>query len=75
MAIKTMADLEAATPEERRAYYRALLAEWEENYQHQYQAATHADQRAFERGYRDLYPGPGQHYVGAQSSTNRIANL
>jgi hypothetical protein len=70
-----MADLEAATPEEQRAYYQQLLCEWEENSHRQYQAAANADQRAFERGHRDLYPGPGQHYYGGQSATNRVANL
>jgi hypothetical protein len=74
MAIETMADFWAATAAERRAYYRELLAEWEENYRRQCQLDCETDQRAFERGHGDLDPGPGQQHVGAQSSTNRIAN-
>jgi len=65
-------DFEAATPEQQRAFARALLAYWQVNDQHQRQLDLEADQRAFERGYVDE-PGSINDLYPMQSSTNRTA--
>ena len=68
----TWGELQARTPDEQRAFYRALLAYWRTNYHHQCQLDLEADQRAFERGYLDD-PGPINDLYRLQSSTNRTA--
>ena len=65
-------DFEAATPEQQRAFARALLAYWQANDQHQRQLDLEADHRAFERGYVDE-PGPIDNSYSLQSSTTRTA--
>ena len=68
----THGELEAATPPQRRAFYRALLAQWAANEQRQRQLDLEADQRAFERRYIDE-PGPIDDAYPLQSSTSRTA--
>jgi hypothetical protein len=72
--IKTLAELEAATPEQRRAFYCALLDHWSENYNRQQQDDAEADQRTFQLGLIDE-PGPIERISGHHSSTTRIPNL
>src|SRR5262245_11950468 len=68
----THGELEAKTPEQQHAFYRALLDHWQANYHRQFQLDLEADQRAFVRGYIDE-PGPINDFYRLQSSTNRTA--
>jgi len=69
--LRTWAEFLAATPQQQDQWMREYLAACERAYQMEIQADCDADERAFKRGHGDLDPGPGQHSLGNQSSTNR----
>jgi len=69
--LRTWAEFLAATPQEQDQWMREYLAACERAYRREIQDDTEADQRAFARGHGDLDPGPGQHFLGTQSSTSR----
>jgi len=69
----TAGEFMAANLEDRRAFARELLAQWEQNYRNRAQRDMEADRRAFLRGTIDA-PGPIDEYLGRQSSTNRSAS-
>jgi len=72
--LRTWAQFEAASLEDRRQWAREYLALCERAYAKELQDDAAADQRAFERGHGDLDPGPIDE-ARPQSSTNRTTNL
>ena len=72
--LRTWAQFQTATLEDRRQWACEYLDLCELAYRMELQDDAAADQRAFERGHGDLDPGPIDE-PRPQSSTNRTTNL
>jgi len=71
--LRTWAQFDAASLEDRRQWAREFLQLCERAFQKELQDDMAADQRAFQQGHGDLDPGPIDE-AHPQSSTNRTAD-